>query len=66
MKRHIKSLLWLVAICCFIIAGCGKDGQVKDGIKVYPVNITKVSPTKDGDLYVTGTTKAPKGAKVFA
>lgn len=71
-KLLIASLF--MAIICLIIAGCSSDNDDTSkhhhALKLYPVKVTNVKISKDGDsgdsfITIKGTTNAPNGSILY-
>lgn len=63
-----KALILSFALSCLlVIAGCGKSSpnSRSKAVKVYPVKIQSITTDNDGNFIAKGTTKAPKGTKLF-
>ena len=68
MKKGILTAIGIVSLSCAVatFGNVTNDNvMASNKVKIYPVKVTSIKTNSDGEFVIKGTTKAPKGTKVF-
>lgn len=68
MKKSILTAIGIVSLSCAVATFgdvTNDNVMARNKVKIYPVKVTSIKTNSDGEFVIKGTTKAPKGTKVF-